>query len=323
MNAPNISPLRWLAIALLGGAFAISIVALAAATGWDAVWTAISRLTGGQIALLLLLSLANYVLRGGRWHLLCRALDIPSSLSTSMRHYVGGFAMTVTPGRLGELIRLRWILRETGRRPDSTAALVIADRAADLSCVGLLLAFMVTFSATGLDGAWVVATLSLGLAFAATRPSLFRFGLTQAYRMLGILPRIFAGLRRASAGLAHFSKVPVLLPMVILSVSGWLAEALAFWLLLGWMGAEIALPVACAIFFFSMLTGGASGMPGGIGGAEAAMVAALVLAGVPLEIALPATAVIRITTLWFAIAVGLAVFPFAERTARHAVLREA
>ena len=62
-----------------------------------------------------------------------------------------------------------------------------------------------------------------------------------------------------------------------------------------------------------MLSGSASGLPGGIGGAEAAMIALLTVFDVPLEIALPATAIIRITTLWFAIAVGLVVFPFAER----------
>ena len=64
-----------------------------------------------------------------------------------------------------------------------------------------------------------------------------------------------------------------------------------------------------------MLTGGATGLPGGIGGAEAAMVAALALNDVPFEIALPATAIIRLTTLWFAILVGVGVFPFAERHA--------
>ena len=48
------------------------------------------------------------------------------------------------------------------------------------------------------------------------------------------------------------------------------------------------------------------------------MVALLSLQGVPLEISLPATAVIRITTLWFAIGIGLLVFPVAERLSRNA-----
>lgn len=51
---------------------------------------------------------------------------------------------------------------------------------------------------------------------------------------------------------------------------------------------------------------------GGLGGVEAAMVGLLMLEGVPFEVALAATAVIRVTTLWFAILIGLGVFPYAE-----------
>ena len=71
--------------------------------------------------------------------------------------------------------------------------------------------------------------------------------------------------------------------------------------------------MAVGIFLFAMLGGGATGLPGGLGGAEAVMVGLLSLQGIPLDIALPATIIIRITTLWFAILVGVVVFPLAER----------
>ena len=324
MTAPNIHNVRWLLVGLLFAAFLIGLVALAAATGWDDVLAAVDRLTPAQYAILLGLSLANYLFRGMRWHLLCGALSIPAAFTSSMRNYLGGFAMTVTPGRIGELIRLRWIHRETGRRADSTGALVIADRAADLASVGLMLAIAIAFSTAGLDGGWLVALIAVALAYAATRPRLFHVALTTAYRLLGIMPRIFAGLRRAALGLQRFSSPWVLTPVLLLSTLGWIAEATAFWLLLGWLGADVSFAIAVAVFAFAMLSGGATGLPGGIGGAEAAMVAVLMLVKVPLEIALPATAIIRLTTLWFAIGVGIAVFPFAERAASAATLpREA
>ena len=93
---------------------------------------------------------------------------------------------------------------------------------------------------------------------------------------------------------------------------GWIAEGYAFHLLLIWMGADIGFAKAVAIFTFSTLAGGLTGAPGGVGGAEAAMVALLSLEGIPLEVSIPATAVIRLTTLWFAILIGLVVFPLAE-----------
>jgi uncharacterized membrane protein YbhN (UPF0104 family) len=68
-----------------------------------------------------------------------------------------------------------------------------------------------------------------------------------------------------------------------------------------------------------MLGGGATGLPGGLGGAEAALLALLGLAGVPLAIGLPATLIIRATTLWFAILIGLVLLPVAERAQRGGV----
>ena len=82
-------------------------------------------------------------------------------------------------------------------------------------------------------------------------------------------------------------------------------------LLLGWLGADIALTTATAIFLIAVLSGALSGLPGGLGGTEATSVALLVLQGVPLDVAVLATAIIRVATLWFAVAIGFCVLPFA------------
>ena len=121
-----------------------------------------------------------------------------------------------------------------------------------------------------------------------------------------------ARVRRAARSLKAFSRADILTLATILGLIGWLAEGYAFWLLLTWMDANISFWLAVLIFVFSTLAGGLTGAPGGIGGAEAAMVGLLLLEGIPLEVALPATAVIRLTTLWFAILIGLGIFPYAE-----------
>jgi uncharacterized protein (TIRG00374 family) len=142
------------------------------------------------------------------------------------------------------------------------------------------------------------------------------------YRVIGRWPRLFARGRRAARALGRFTSPAILLPATTLGLIGWLAEGYAFHLLLVWMGADIGFWAAVAIFIFATLAGGLTGAPGGVGGAEAAMVALLLLQNVPLEVALPATLIIRVTTLWFAIVIGLAVFPFAERISnreRHAL----
>jgi len=110
----------------------------------------------------------------------------------------------------------------------------------------------------------------------------------------------------------------VILPALGLSLIGWTAEGYALYLLLTWMGADIGMAAATVVFIFSTLAGGMTGAPGGVGGAEAAMLVMLSAQAVPMAIALPAMIIIRVTTLWFAILVGLLSFPIAEHLSKKA-----
>jgi uncharacterized protein (TIRG00374 family) len=90
----------------------------------------------------------------------------------------------------------------------------------------------------------------------------------------------------------------------LLSVAAWSAEGLAFHWILGWMGAEIPLAFSLFVYATAMLAGALSFMPGGLGGAEAVMVALLMWKGMPAADAVAATVLIRLATLWFAVALG-------------------
>ena len=296
------------------------LAGLAAATGWEETWNALRDVTAAQFSLLLALSLINYFFRGMRWHLFATRLGLSTTYLQNLRHYLGGFAMTVTPGRVGELVRMRWLRRETGWSFEKTAPLVLIDRAADLSAMAILLAAGLALSTTGMTGGIPVVILALAGAYVATRPRLMQGVGDAAHSLTGKrFPRLFAKIRRAARSLGAFSGPSILLAAGVLGVIGWFAEAYAFHLLLGWMGADVNLWRATAIFVFATLAGGLTGAPGGLGGAEAAMVALLVLDGTPAEIAVPATLIIRVTTLWFAIGIGLLIFPFAERISMKAM----
>ncbi len=302
--------------AILGGLFvltAVGLVGLAMATGWAETVEAIKRLSLLGFLLLLALSLVNYGFRGLRWHLFGRALGLPTSVGQDMRHFVGGFAMSVTPGRVGELVRMRWIRRETGWPFERTAPLVLVDRAADLIAMAVLMAAALVISAAPVGGAIPVIILALVVAVLATRPTMLRGCATLGYRLTGWFPRLFARIRSASKSLGAFQNPTVLAVATVLGIIGWAAEGYAFFLLLDWLGANVTISFAIAVFLFSTLAGGLTGSPGGVGGAEATMIGLLMIEHIPLEISIPATLIIRVTTLWFAVLLGLIVFPFAER----------
>ena len=102
--------LFWSLIAL----FIFGLFGLVSATGWQETWGELRKLAFWQIGVLLALSMINYLIRGVRWHFLSGRLGIHLPLRYSLLHFIGGFAMTITPARVGEFVRLRWITRMTG-----------------------------------------------------------------------------------------------------------------------------------------------------------------------------------------------------------------
>lgn len=292
---------------------AAGLYGISQATDWAEIGTTLAKLGAAEIAILLLLSLLNYALRALRWHLFVTCLGFGLPARQNILHYIGGFAMSVTPGKIGELVRVRWLARATATPLERAAPAALADRASDLAALAILLALCLALSAS-IRGGLPVALLALAAAFAATHPRLLAAITNLAHRMTGRrLPRLMARLRRAAQSLDAFARGHVLLPALALGMAGWAAEGYAFHLLLDWFGADISFARALAIFIFATLAGGLTGAPGGLGGAEAAMIALLSLDGVPLETSVAATVLIRFTTLWFAVLIGMAAFPFAER----------
>lgn len=300
--------LFWGLIAL----FVFGLAGLVSATGWQATWAELQKLSLWQMGVLLLLSLANYLARGLRWHYLARRLGLEIDVHHSLMHFIGGFAMTITPARIGEFVRLRWIKRMTGWNVERTAPLPLADRAFDMAAMGAVLGLSVLLWGQGGVTVIPVALIAIAGALVITRPKLLTKLVESLYGLLRRWPRMFASLRQAARSMSRFSQIATSAPAFALSAFGWMAECYAFFLLLQWMGADVGLAAATVIFLFSALAGGLTGAPGGLGGAEASMMVLLTMNGVPIHVALAATTVIRITTLWFAIALGALTFPFAE-----------
>jgi uncharacterized protein (TIRG00374 family) len=79
-------------------------------------------------------------------------------------------------------------------------------------------------------------------------------------------------------------------------------------------GANINAGQIAIIFSLSTLAGSFSMLPGGLGGAEAAMLALLIMAGVERQLAVAATLFSRLTSLWFTVLLGvLALFSLSRR----------
>ncbi|MEM9210004.1 MAG: lysylphosphatidylglycerol synthase transmembrane domain-containing protein [Pseudomonadota bacterium] len=286
------------------------------------VWQNLRSITVFQWAIILGLALANYLLRAVRWQLYLKTIGLSLPLSTSIVHYIGGFAFTLTPARVGELVRLHWVAEATGRRETGLLPVGLMDRVSDLIATGVLLVTALSFTSFGGFGAIVPVLFAFGIVYVATHPGFLRRSVELTYRVIRRFPRAFATMRRSLGDIRIFLKPKVLFPTTLLGVIGWLAEAYALYLILAWLGTPLSFWLVLVIFKTALLGGGATGLPGGVGGIEAIMIGLLVQNSVPLDAALAATAIIRAATLWFAILLGFGAFPiaqWAQSRDRHAV----
>src|SRR3989338_9963456 len=83
------------------------------------------------VIILLLFSFLNYVIRFIRWHYFLTQLSIKISVNKSFRIFLSGLSMTVTPGKMGEIVKAYLIKKETGNSFAQMVPLLITERLTD------------------------------------------------------------------------------------------------------------------------------------------------------------------------------------------------
>src|SRR6266540_4594519 len=96
------------------------------------VGAALRSFSGWAAAGACLLAAGNYAIRFGRWQYYLRVLGLRIAPGDSATVFLAGFALTVTPGKLGEAVKALLLRASHGISATRTAPIVIAERVTDL-----------------------------------------------------------------------------------------------------------------------------------------------------------------------------------------------
>lgn len=295
----------------------IFVVAMAGASmvaGSDEVLSHLGKIELTVFIGLLLLSLLNYFVRALRWHIFSEHMDLEIPIHRNTLYYFAGFSMTTTPGKLGEALRLWFMERCHNHKYVKVAPLFLGDRLSDMNAMLILIAVgIVSFSShilSVLVAVIILATISI--LFVNPRPLIKILG-TIHVAMGRRKSRLFVKLRQILRLTPQLFSPKIFTITLLLAIFGWLAECVAFYWLLSELNVEISFTQAMFIFCFAMIAGAISMLPGGLGGVEAVMLSLLVAIGADMEEGIAATAIIRLTTLWFAVAIGFILLPITLR----------
>jgi glycosyltransferase 2 family protein len=256
--------------------------------------------------LALLFTAVNYAIRFGRWELYLRRLKIDVPLGRSLSIFVAGLSMTISPAKVGEVLKSGLLRRSFDVPVRRSAPIVLAERVTDATGVVVLAAV----AGAGALESWLLLVVALAGALAivlAVRAPLFdRWALV--------------GETRAAA--ADLLGARLLAAMTVVSAVSWFFECLAAYVCVRGLDLDVSLGETVAVFSLGSLAGALSFLPGGLGVAEASMTALFRAIGdLPKAAAAAATVLIRLATLWFAVVLGLIGLAVEERLARRQPVR--
>jgi glycosyltransferase 2 family protein len=239
------------------------------------------------------LCLVNYLLRGLRWRLWMAHFGRHFGWVQGLRLYLAGYAFTPTPGNVGEALR-GLLLAQQPLTPRQSLAIFGAERLADLLCLLLLCLPVVGWLFTRIEP--VVPAWWLGLTAAVLLLALL--GLLLVRRQL--MRQRLGWLREAWQCLA-------LRPLLwlALTLTAWAAQGLAVGLICRELQVDISWLTASGFYAVAMVAGALSALPAGLGGTEAVLTGLLVAQGATAGAALAITVLVRLLTLWLAVAIGL------------------
>ncbi len=271
----------------------------------------------------LLLTLLNYALRFGKWEVYLRRVGIPHmGLGTSALVFLAGFSMSLTPGKVGEVIKGVLVRHRTGAPISRTAAVIAAERITDGLAMLALAAIGLTQFSYGRPILALTVLAAIAVILVLQRPRL----------ILAALAR-FEGIPLVGKTLIHahhfldasnvLLRPSLLGGAVVVGIASWGMECVALFLILTGLGLDPSwhlLLIATFVLSVSSVFGAISMIPGGLGVAEASVAGMLLLLiddpTMTKGVAGAATLLVRFSTLWFGVLLGFVSLAILQRTRR-------
>ncbi len=264
---------------------------------------------------LLFLGLVNFFFRGYRWHFLANTLNLNIPFKKMALYYACGFALVTTPGKIGTALRMWLIKKHHNIDLAKTAPIMLMDQLTDLIALMLFaLIGLFAFKYIGIS-LFLAGGFLCGVILLLYKPKLILFILDKMSSLLN-KPKFFESLKDIIITTKALLSPYVFSTTTLFAGIGWAASIYSFYILIQHLGGEINLLTATFIYTSAIILGTLSMMPGGLGTGEVIMVGLLIGVGVPNDVAIISTAVIRLVTLWFAVVIGFIFLPFGLKTAK-------
>ena len=266
--------------------------------------------------LVLALSFGNYIIRYYKWEYYRKLLEIDLKPKASFLIFMATFVMSVTPGKMGELLKSYLVREENGTPISRSAPIILAERLTDFISVVLLCiagAFVLDY------GQGIIIGVGLfflsGVILISSRKLSMKF--ISYLEKIKLLSRFANKFQEAYESIYTLVRIKPLIIATFVSAVAWFCECLGLYVILRVYSTishiEVSLMSAVFIYGFSTIIGSIAMLPGGLGVTEASLTGLMVLMKIPKDVSVASTFIIRVATLWFAVLIGVIAVYFYQK----------
>ena len=290
---------------------------------FDKLLSAFGKFNWMWFPVLLLLSFGNYVFRFFKWHYYTKIIKIKLPIGRSFLIFLSSFVMSVTPGKMGEVLKSFLVKEETGTPVSKSAPIVFAERLTDFLSIVFLCIIGAYFFNYGLEiiiSAGVIFILCV-LVLSSKKLSL---RIIRLFEKIKYLKKFISKFHTAYESIYLMLRIKPLIIAFFISLLSWFFECVGFYVVLKVFSysvemVSVSLLIATFIYGFSTLIGAIAMLPGGLGATEASITGLLIFLKIPKDISVASTIIIRVATLWFAVIIGIIAIFFYQNITKHTI----
>ena len=257
------------------------------------------------LPIILLLAPLSWVIVFFRWHFLLKNSNIIIPKKENFKIYMAGFAMSVTPGKVGELIKSQFLKSKYGVSRKNTLPIIISEyfyHMVGVLVVSIIGVYYFEFSLyiIILTSALIITTLTI-----ISSETFFK-KFVNLISKRNFLKKYVSPISDSHIILKKSTRGKIFIISSGLSIAFWLTEVLiVYFVFLSFDILNFEFFKIAAIYTTSLILGMLSFLPMGIGVVEGSLAGFLNYEGIDISIALTLVILIRIFTRWYGVIVGL------------------
>lgn len=232
-----------------------------------------------------------------------RFMKIKIPVSRNILIYYTGYAFSLTPGKIGEAIRSKYLKDDFGISIMKTVPTVFSERYYDV--IGVVSIAFFSYGISKTQSITIFFSIALlALVYIIVRKKVIN-KIIMPLNKFRSLSKMNQKIIEISENLEILLQPKIFLKCSALTIVSWFVESLGAYFIFVSFNVKISTLNAIFDYVISSLIGAGSFLPGGIGGTEGSLLGLLLLQGHSYNDSLGPVLMIRVLSLWYVIAIGL------------------